>query len=282
MSRLRIVHRTGFAYAESATASYNEARMLPHSGGEQFVLQAGLDIRPGATQNAYLDYWGTRVSTFEVLTPHRELSVTATSLVEVRPLQARQAPEIGWDALAAVGRSSVPFIEFGSRSEATEPPAELAALAAGIAGSGASVGEAAFEICRLVGESVEYVSGATEVHSTAAEAWAERKGVCQDMAHLAVGALRSVGIPARYVSGYLHPDRDAGLGVTVTGESHAWVEWYDGEWRGYDPTNLSEVGELHVLVGRGREYGDVSPLRGVYAGAGSSELFVSVEVTREA
>ena len=88
MSRIRIVHRTGFSYDEPATASYNEARMLPHSGGEQFVLQAGLDIRPGATQHSYLDYWGTRVSTFEVLTPHRELSVTATSLVEVRPAAA--------------------------------------------------------------------------------------------------------------------------------------------------------------------------------------------------
>ncbi|WP_395244667.1 transglutaminase domain-containing protein [Agromyces sp. MMS24-K17] len=282
MSRLRIVHRTGFAYAEPATASYNEARMLPHSGGEQFVLQAGLDIRPGATQNAYLDYWGTRVSTFEVLTPHRELSVTATSLVEVRPTQGRQSPELTWEALAAMRQSSVPLVEFGSQSAATEPPPELAALALEIAGSGASVGDAALEICRLVGESVEYVSGATAVTSTAAEAWAVRKGVCQDMAHLAVGALRAVGIPARYVSGYLHPDRAAGIGVTVTGESHAWVEWYDGEWRGYDPTNLSEVGELHVLVGRGRDYSDVSPLRGVYAGPGASELFVSVEVTREA
>ncbi len=99
MSRIRIVHRTGFSYDEPATASYNEARMLPHSGGEQFVLQAGLDIRPGATQHSYLDYWGTRVSTFEVLTPHRELSVTATSLVEVRPGPPLRS-ELGWDELA--------------------------------------------------------------------------------------------------------------------------------------------------------------------------------------
>ena len=111
---------------------------------------------------------------------------------------------------------------------------------------------------------------------------AERKGVCQDIAHVALGALRSVGIPARYVSGYLHPDAGAAVGETVIGESHAWVEWFAGEWRGYDPTNLAEVGELHVLVGRGRDYSDVPPLRGVYAGPGASELFVSVEVTRVA
>lgn len=281
MSRLRIVHRTGFDYAEPATASYNEARMLPYSGGEQYVLHAALDIRPGATQHAYVDYWGTRVSTFEVLKPHRELSVTATSVVEVRPLPGRGA-EPTWEELAVIRASSVPFVEFTTQSDATEPPEEVAALAASIAAEGLPVGETALEISRAIGDAVEYVTGVTGVNSTAREAWAERKGVCQDMAHLAIGALRSVGIPARYVSGYLHPDPTAPVGVTVSGESHAWVEWYAGSWCGYDPTNLAEAGELHVLVGRGRDYDDVAPLRGVYAGPSSSQLFVSVEVTREA
>ena len=281
MSRIRIVHRTGFSYAEPATASYNEARMLPHSGGEQFVLQAGLDIRPGATQHSYLDYWGTRVSTFEVLTPHRELSVTATSLVEVRPAPVPRA-ELGWDELAGAAQSTVGLIEASSLSASTTPPPEVAELAGEIAAEGASVGETALEICRAVGSGMEYVRGVTGVHSTAAEAWGERKGVCQDIAHVALGALRSVGIPARYVSGYLHPDADAAIGQTVLGESHAWVEWFAGDWRGYDPTNLKEVGELHVLVGRGRDYSDVSPLRGVYAGPSASELFVTVEITRVA
>ena len=281
MSRIRIVHRTGFGYDEPATASYNEARMLPHSGGEQFVLQAGLDIRPGATQHSYLDYWGTRVSTFEVLTPHRELSVTATSLVEVRPSPMPRT-ELDWAELAVAALGTVTLIEASTLSAATTPPPEVAALAGEIAAEGAPVGETALEICRAVGSSMEYVRGVTGVHSTASEAWAERKGVCQDIAHVALGALRSVGIPARYVSGYLHPDAGAAIGQTVIGESHAWVEWYAGEWRGYDPTNLAEVGELHVLVGRGRDYSDVSPLRGVYAGPGASELFVSVEITRVA
>jgi transglutaminase-like putative cysteine protease len=279
MSRIRIVHRTGFNYVQPATASYNEARMLPHSGGEQFVLQAGLDIRPGATQHSYLDYWGTRVSTFEVLTPHRELSVSATSLVEVRPVPMRRT-ELDWDELAIAATSTVALVEASSLSTYTQPAPEVAALAAEIAAEGAPVSETALEICRAIGSGMEYVTGVTGVHSTAAEAWAERKGVCQDMAHVALGALRSVGIPARYVSGYLHPDPNADLGVTVVGESHAWVEWFAGEWHGYDPTNLAEVGELHVLVGRGRDYNDVPPLRGVYAGPGSSELFVSVEITR--
>ena len=281
MSRVRIVHRTGFSYDEPATASYNEARMLPYSGGEQFVLQAGLDIRPGATQHSYLDYWGTRVSTFEVLTPHRELSVTATSLVEVRPAVPLRS-ELGWAELGVASTSAVGLVEASTLSPATAPPPEVTALAAEIVAEGAPVGDTALEICRAVGSAMAYVTGVTGVHSTAAEAWAERKGVCQDIAHVALGALRSVGIPARYVSGYLHPDADAAIGQTVVGESHAWVEWFAGDWRGYDPTNLAEVGELHVLVGRGRDYGDVPPLRGVYAGPSASELFVTVEITRVA
>ncbi|KQM82237.1 transglutaminase family protein [Agromyces sp. Leaf222] len=281
MSRIRIVHRTGFTYAEPATASYNEARMLPHSDGHQFVMQAGLDIRPGANQHSYLDYWGTRVSTFEVLTPHQELSVTATSLVEVHPAPVPRS-ELGWDELAVAAASTVTLVESTGRSRQTAPPDEVRGLAAEIVAEGGGISETALEICRAVGSSMEYMRGVTGVHSTAAEAWAERKGVCQDIAHVALGALRSAGIPARYVSGYLHPDPGATVGQTVVGESHAWIEWFAGEWRGYDPTNLVEVGDRHVLVGRGRDYGDVPPLRGVYAGPGASELFVSVEITRVA
>ena len=128
---------------------------------------------------------------------------------------------------------------------------------------------------------VEYMHGITGVHSTAHEAWEARKGVCQDIAHITLGALREVGIPARYVSGYLHPRPSAAVGEPVTGESHAWVEWFAGEWQGFDPTNNIEIGDRHVLVGRGRDYGDVPPLRGVYAGPFKSHLHVKVTITRE-
>jgi len=156
-------------------------------------------------------------------------------------------------------------------------------LAREIANSTTDTCAAALEISKAIGNAVEYMQGVTGVHSTAQEAWAGRKGVCQDIAHLALGALRSVGIPARYVSGYLHPKPDAAIGETVRGESHAWVEWFcGGQWRGYDPTNLIDIGDRHVLVGRGRDYNDVPPLRGVYAGPFGSTLFVTVEITREA
>ena len=99
--------------------------------------------------------------------------------------------------------------------------------------------------------------------------------------HLAIGALRTVGIPARYVSGYLHPSRSSAIGETVQGESHAWVEWWAGDWLGYDPTNDSVVADHHVVVARAREYADVMPVKGIFTGA-DSELTVSVDVTQVA
>lgn len=279
MSRLRVVHRTGFRYADPATASYNEARMLPRSRDGQFVLQASLEISPPATQHSYADYWGTRVSTFEVLTPHQLLTVTATSVVDVRAASPRTGG-IGWAELAARIPLSLPLAECVEQTDATEPDEEMIEIARRMAAEETSIDELALRICRTVGEAMEYRSGVTGVGSTAREAWAARSGVCQDIAHVTLGVLRAAGVPARYVSGYLHPDPAAAIGQPVVGESHAWVEWYSGEWQGYDPTNLLEIGDSHVYVGHGRDYSDVAPLRGVYAGPSSSELFVAVEVTR--
>lgn len=281
MNRLRITHLTGFHYGGEVTASYNEARMLPTSGAEQLVLYSNLEILPISAHHTYVDYWGSRVSSFEILTPHKELSLTATSLVEVRP---RDHPEhsLGWADLAEAAERSTEYVEQRKQTKRTEPPAEVVALAREIAGGTDSPCAAALAICVRIGESVEYRQGVTGVLTTAAEAWSQRKGVCQDIAHLALGALRAVGIPARYVSGYLHPKPNAAIGETVAGESHAWVEWFCGqEWRGFDPTNQIDIGDRHVTVGRGRDYNDVPPLRGVYAGPFKSVLFVKVEITRE-
>jgi len=279
VSRLRVVHKTGFRYDQPVTASYNEARMLPHSRDGQFVLQSSLEITPSATQHAYVDYWDTRVSTFEVLTPHQLLSVTATSVVDVRP-QVLSGLGLDWDGLAARIPLSLSLVECLEQTPATEPDQEMIDLALRIEAEGEGLDQTALEICRAVGEAMEYRRGVTGVHSTARDAWPARSGVCQDIVHIALGVLRAAGIPARYVSGYLHPDPTASIGQPVIGESHAWVEWFSGEWRGYDPTNLVEIGGSHVYVGHGRDYADVAPLRGVYAGSSGSELFVEVEITR--
>ena len=281
MSRLRIVHRTGFSYEKPANASYNEARMLPFNSGEQFVLSADLQIHPASAQHSYVDYWGTMVSTFEVLTPHTELSVTATSVVEVRPA-LREAADLSWDELATVTDSTTHFVEFSTQTPLTEPPAEVVALAREIAAREASPARAALAISVAIHEAIEYKKGVTGVRTTAAHAWETKSGVCQDIAHVTLGALRAVGIPARYVSGYFQSKPDAAIGETITGESHAWVEWFAGDWYGYDPTNMIEILERHVLIARGRDYRDVSPLRGVYSGDSANGVFVSVEITREA
>jgi transglutaminase-like putative cysteine protease len=263
-----------------AQASYNEARMLPAHSGDQFVLSTNLEISPSAIQHSYLDYWGTRVSTFEVLTPHTELSVTATSLVEVRPSEA-PAHDMTWNELDELADTSVHFVEHLRSTRLTAPHDEVVTMASDARAAGATPHDTALLIVRAVYDRIEYQRGVTGVHSTGADAWTAGKGVCQDFAHVAIGALRSLGIPARYVSGYLHPKPQAAIGETVTGESHAWVEWFTGAWHGYDPTNMIEIGERHVLVARGRDYTDVSPLRGVYAGPSASSIFVRVEITRE-
>jgi transglutaminase-like putative cysteine protease len=282
VNRLRIKHLTGFHYGGDVTASYNEARMLPVSADGQLVLFSNLEILPISSHHNYVDYWGSRVSSFEILTPHNELSLTATSLVEVRP-RPHNDECLSWEDLAVEVETATEYVEQLGQTRRTAPPVEVVDLAREIAKDAADTCHAALQICTAIGNAVEYMQGITGVHSTAAEAWAHRKGVCQDITHLALGALRSVGIPARYVSGYLHPKPQAAIGETVAGESHAWVEWFcGGQWRGFDPTNRIDIGDRHVLVGRGRDYNDVPPLRGVYAGPFGSTLFVRVEITREA
>lgn len=278
-SRLHVVHTTAFRYTRPVTVSYNEARMTPLAQPGQVVLDAHLDVQPHTWSHEYRDYWGTAVTAFEVLAPHEQLVLTAESRVEVT---ARPGPRTAgdWETLRSPAlRDSL--AEFLSDTPTTAAPDEVAALAAEAA-AGADPADAALAVCLAVRDRMDYVPGVTAVHTPATDAWAAGKGVCQDMAHLAAGALRSVGIPARYVSGYLHPLRDGEVGRTVTGESHAWVEWWAGEWTAYDPTNRVPVGENHVVLGRGRCYDDVPPLRGIFAGAGTQSLDVEVRITREA
>ncbi|WP_243076503.1 transglutaminase family protein [Microbacterium sp. SS28] len=281
MKRLRIEHATGFAYQGDVSASYNEARMLPSSTDSQFVLSSALDIEPSTSVNHYVDYFGTRVAAFDVLSPHADLKITARSLVEVRPRPLEHI-DLTWDRLGTEIGRSIETVEQLSQSHRTKPHPEVAEIARSIAGQHDHPGRAAHAIAATIGDAVEYMHGITGVHSTASEAWEARKGVCQDMAHITLGALREVGIPARYVSGYLHPKANADVGQAVAGESHAWIEWFAGDWQGFDPTNNIEIGDRHVLVGRGRDYNDVPPLRGVYAGPFKGHLHVKVTITREA
>ena len=280
MSRYRVAHTTGFKYSGEVSASYNEARLLPARDDRQFVISSKLEIQPQGSAHEYLDYFKTRAVHFEILEPHGELTISATSLVEIRD-SIRATPGLNWDDLFPEVSSNLALTDAIGQTRRTQPPAELTKFAKKVA---AQFGphEAALAICKKVFEAMTYKHGVTGVHSVATEAWSAKIGVCQDYAHITLGVLRAAGIPARYVSGYLHPHLEPRVGEKVIGESHAWVEWWAGSWFGYDPTNDIDIGERHIVVASGRDYDDVPPLRGVYAGASQSELFVTVEITKEA
>jgi transglutaminase-like putative cysteine protease len=277
--RLEIVHKTHVVYEGTARASYNEARMTPVTLPAQTALETRLWTGAGTTVSSYRDYWGTLVSSFDIQAPHGELSVTARSVVETGPAPAPSAP-LSWAELHQVAGGGR-LLEYLSPTPRTTVDAALTAAARERVAGADPLGAAA-DIAAWVQDTVEYVPGSTEVQTSAQEAWNQEQGVCQDIAHLTVALLREVGLPARYVSGYLHPSPEAGVGDTVTGESHAWVEYWTGEWVATDPTNQAPVGECHVVVARGRDYADVPPLKGIYHGAPSSTMDVTVEVTRRA
>ena len=277
--RLRIQHVTGFTYAGTAYASYNEARMTPMTLPHQITLFSQVEVAPAAAASTwrYFDYWGSQVTVFDLQRAHQQLKVTAASLVETDD-PAPPPDEVGWDVLG--GRSTVDeHAEWLAGTSRTTVDSELNSLAAQLV-SGTRPRLAARLVADWVRDNVAYVPGSTGVQTSAHEAWQLRQGVCQDIAHLTVGLLRALGIPARYVSGYLHPKVEAEIGETVAGQSHAWVEFWVGDWAGYDPTNGVPVGTRHVTVARGRDYDDVPPLKGVYHGAPSKHLGVTVEITR--
>lgn len=276
--QLKVVHTTGFSYEGGAAASYNEARLTPQTHGGQIVVHARLDVHPAPWTWSYRDYWGTHVTAFEVLDPHDSLTVSATSTVHTEP-HGTTAPRLSWDELRSSAVADR-FTEFLGIDDRVAAPADLAEMYTEIAAHCADPDKAARSICSLIHDEVDYVVGSTDVSGRAADSWARQAGVCQDMAHLVIGGLRQVGIPARYVSGYLHPGKDPEVGETVSGESHAWVEWWDGGWHGFDPTNDTAQNERHVVVAVGRDYADVRPLSGIFTGAGASSMFVDVQVTR--
>jgi transglutaminase-like putative cysteine protease len=279
--RLSIDHQTGFRYATPVKSSYNEARMTPVATDHQTVWSSRVSIDPAAWSFTYTDYWGTTVTTFELHEPHERLTVHAQGVVETHgedlawDVDRRVAPnDLGWPALRDRGVIDT-MTEFLVVNDRTQPSEELLALAAEQTTQPPRL--AGLDICALIHERLTYQRGSTAVTSTAREVWELGRGVCQDFSHVALGALRSVGLPARYVSGYLHPG-GARANTSVIGESHSWVEWWCGSWVTYDPTLHQRMTDGYVRVGHGRDYGDVAPLRGTYAG-GASEMFVTVQMT---
>lgn len=276
--RHRIVHRTTMRYGGEVTAAHNELRMIPVSEPGQATLEARVRVRPLTWSNIYEDHWGSQVMAMESQTPHEVLEIEATSTVERSELPV-EAVDAGWDAVrdpATIDRMS----EYLAQTDRTEPPEEVVVLAREYEDA-PTPRSAAMSVVERLREALTYERGITGWQDTAAEVWERRGGVCQDYAHLTLGALREIGIPARYVSGYLTvEDAEVERGATVPARNHAWVELWDGGWHPIDPTNVGPVGLDHVVIGRGRDYDDVSPFRGMFVGPDVTDLDLEITYTR--
>ena len=284
--RLDIRYVTRFDYGSTVVESQNELRACPASDAHQQVVHYRVTTTPAARVASYIDYWGTRVDTFGVAAPHERLEVVAAATVETvaRPEPGHDVP---LDALTDAAWRDV-HLEFLQRSphvawgEAVVASAQSAAATVGDGGDVRALIEAVDE---AVG-ALEYRRGRTVVGVEVEEVLASGAGVCQDFAHLAIAMLRVLGVPARYVSGYFFTADDATGAAAGTDEveveTHAWVEAAipGFGWWAIDPTNRSPVGERHVTIGRGRDYDDVAPLRGVFNGAPEHELAVNVSMRR--
>lgn len=271
--RLRVMHETHFEYDGPARASYNELRLTPRTEQRQTALEARVVTIPPAPQYSYVDYWGTNVIAFNVDRGHERLSITGTSLVDTHA--APEPPDCSWTDVAD---ASLTMSDHLAHHLYTSPGRELIQVAADLRTS--SPLETAQRIIQWAQGALRYERGVTSVHTSATEAFQDGVGVCQDFAHLVLALTKTVGLPSRYVSGYFHPETDASVGEEVIGETHAWIELWTGSWWGYDPTNDCAVGERHVAVGRGRDYGDVPPVKGIYAGTAEHAMRVTVRVTR--
>ena len=277
MWRLRVVHTTGYAYQSAVTASYNEARLTPRSDTRQNVILNRVETIPATRSYRYIDYWGTAVTAFDLHAPHTDLTVTSSSVVETERPEP-PVTDVGWSDLhseTVIDR----FDELLRPTGHTPASKKVASVAKKIAKS-RQPAEAVVAAGHWVRGELEYLPGTTSVHSSGLDALNEGKGVCQDFVHLSLMLLRAMGIPAHYVSGYLHPKHNAVVGDTVEGRSHAWIQAWTGGWWSYDPTNETEISEQYVGVGAGRDYTDVPPLKGIYSGQGATDLDVVVEVTR--
>jgi transglutaminase-like putative cysteine protease len=275
--RIRVEHNTEFHYAGEVRSSYNEARITPLTTLDQLVLEATVRVSPTAAVYRYLDYWSSVVHAFDIDLPHTDMSVVGRSVVETA------APRLGprqesWEAIETPEIAD-DWAELLAATPIVSADDDLAAVAAEIKSS-TTPATAGSAVSDWVRSQLTYVPGTTGVHTSALEAWHGGRGVCQDFAHLTLAVARSMGLPGRYCSGYLHPDPEAGIGATVEGQSHAWVELWSGDWHGYDPTSGQPIGERHVLVARGRDYADVTPLKGVFNGGPATSLRVAVALTR--
>jgi len=281
-----IRHFTKFRYSAPVRESIMELRMQPRSEGLQRCLSFQVEVTPRTRVQSYRDYLGNVVHHFDVPSAHRHLTIIGEATVDVTP-----APVLPYSLDADAWRQLDAHLELGDFWEMLTP-SHFALWTAMIENFAQELqvpsrDEArSHDPLRLVSElnsaiyeAIDYVPKSTRVDSPVDDALQSRRGVCQDYSHIMIALVRRLGIPCRYVSGYLF--HRAGETVRSTeGATHAWVEVYlpNIGWVGFDPTNNILAGETHVRTAVGRDYADVPPTRGVFKGSASSELTVAVRV----
>jgi transglutaminase-like putative cysteine protease len=285
MNRYHLVHITEFAYDGPVSESYNEVRLRPIHDERQSCLSFRVITAPHANGASYRDAYGNSVYQFNVLPEHRRLRIEAESIVLTHDPPENSAQTVSFAELD-MARDDL-YEEYFEFIAPTEYVPHLPALREFIEASETRGDVLGFvrALSDLIHERFQYLKGATHVHSSIADALSIGAGVCQDFAHLLLGAVRMRGLPARYVSGYLVPSRaatpESKQEEVIGGQaSHAWAEVLipGSGWMGFDPTLGGPVGLRHVRLAYGRDYGDVAPVRGVYKGHAGQSLSVDVRV----
>lgn len=293
--RLGITHETRYDYTPQVETAQHMAHLKPLQTATQTLISHRLDISPDAAQCLETrDVYGNTRAFFSLQTPHAELCVRAHSVVETRepappPLGAEAS--LPWEQVRerlryrAGGRYD-PAVEFTFPSLHVPRHEDFVAFARPSFGAGTSLLDGAQSLMQRIHDEFTYASNSTEVNTPAVEALAQRRGVCQDFAHIMIACLRGLGLPARYVSGYLLTTPPPGQPRLVGSDaSHAWVSVYapaepgqPGQWYDFDPTNRRSPGADYVTLALGRDYADVSPMRGVIHGGAHHRLHVAVTV----
>ncbi|MGB5755295.1 MAG: transglutaminase family protein [Acidimicrobiales bacterium] len=280
--RLDIRYRMLFEYDSPVREAHNELRVRPRDLPEQRLLAHRLTSIPASRILSYTDYWGTTIDHLGVVFQHEEFEIVAEAAVETR---TRQEPETCERALLADQAFRLANFELLRPSPHVSWNDEIADIAMDVVGSTGDAVSAVQATVAATRELLTYERNSTSIGIELTELVAGGRGVCQDYAHLNIGLLRAAGIPARYVSGYLFAvdetdiDDEAHIASVQT---HAWVEagLPGDQWMPVDPTNDQPVGERHVVIGFGRDYDDVAPVRGVYAGEGVPSVAATVEMRR--
>ncbi|GAA4355483.1 transglutaminase family protein [Variovorax defluvii] len=290
---LHVTHETRYAYSPPVETAQHLAHLKPLGTGSQRLVSHALTVSPEPAQRSESpDIYGNARAFFALDSTHDGLVVTAESVVETAPpeLSPAAARELPWETVRerfryAKNQPFDPAAEFVFPSRYVPRHDHFAAYARPSFTPGRPIFDAAMDLTLRMHADFRYDSGSTEISTPAVEALAQRHGVCQDFAHIMIACLRTLGLPARYVSGYLLTQPPPGRPrLTGADASHAWVSVYipgadgPGDWAEFDPTNGRQPGEDYVALAIGRDYADVSPMRGVLHGGARHTLEVRVTV----